>query len=147
MKRPAFPVAALLPLACVLVLPLPAFAASKSSVTSGHTVSTYTDSMRTERDNQQLRLQSSDRGVVVELARPSPLIGLITGDVIQLVGTVRVNRVQALTDAVRKRKTDSVVLTVERNGQTRLVRMSAQDCDDWITSHPEPPSPPIPADR
>ncbi|MEQ1512869.1 MAG: hypothetical protein ABL934_09345 [Lysobacteraceae bacterium] len=145
MKRPAFPVAALLPLACVLALPLTAFAASKSSVTSSRTVSTYTDSMYTERDDQQLRLHSSDRGVVVELARPGPLIGLITGDVIQSVGAVRVNHVRALTDTIRKREADNVVLTVQRNGQTRLVRVSAQDCDDWITSQPEPP--PVPAGR
>jgi len=155
MKRLVFPTVAFFSLACVTVLPLPACAASKSSATSSHTVSTqadsthtdsmHTDSMRTERDGQQLRLQSSDRGVVVDLARPSPLIGLITGDVIQSVGAVRVNHVRALTDTIRKRKADSVVLTVQRNGQTRLVRVSAQDCDDWITSQPEPPQ--VPADR
>ena len=155
MKRLVFPTVAFFSLACVPVLPLPACAASKSSATSSHTVSTqadsthtdsmHTDSMRTERDGQQLRLQSSDRGVVVDLARPSPLIGLITGDVIQSVGAVRVNHVRALTDTIRKRKADSVVLTVQRNGQTRLVRVSAQDCDDWITSQPEPPQ--VPADR
>ena len=155
MKRLVFPTVAFFSLACVTVLPLPACAASKSSATSSHTVSTYadsthtdsmrTDSMRTERDGQQLCLQSSDRGVVVDLARPSPLIGLITGDVIQSVGAVRVNHVRALTDTIRKRKADSVVLTVQRNGQTRLVRVSAQDCDDWITSQPEPPQ--VPADR
>jgi PDZ domain-containing secreted protein len=145
MKRLVFPAAAFFQLACVLVLPLPACAASEPSMTSSHTVSTYSDSMHTERDNQQLRLHSSDRGVVVDLAQPSPLIGLASGDVIQSVDAVRVNRVQALTDAVRKRKADSVVLTVQRNNHTRLVHMSAQECADWITSQPEPP--PIPADE
>lgn len=139
MKRPALPFAALLPLAYLLASLQPAHAASKPSAAD---MSTDADYMYTQRDSQLLRLQSSVRGVVVELAKPSPLIGLIADDIIQSVDSVRVNRVRALTDIIRKRKGHSVVLTVQRNGQTRTVRVSAQDCEDWMTSHPQPPSPP-----
>jgi S1-C subfamily serine protease len=131
---------ALLSIACSLAMPLAARTPSKHGASTSHTTTTYADSMHTQHDDQQLHLRSGDHGVVVELARPSPLIALMTGDVIRSVEGLRVDRVQALSDAVRRSKGSSLLLTVQRRGRLLQVRVSAKDLSQWMP--PEPPAPP-----
>ncbi len=140
MQRLALSSLAFLSLACSLALPLAAHTPSKHSASSSHTTTTYADSMHTQHDDQQLHLRSSDHGVVVELARPSPLIALMTGDVIRSVEGLRVDRVQTFGDAVRSAKGSGLLLTVQRNGRLLQVRVSAKDLSKWMP--PEPPAPP-----
>ena len=140
MQRLALSSLALLSVACSLALPLAARTPSKHSASSSHTTTTYADSMQTQHDDQQLHLRSSDHGVVIELAKPSPLIALMTGDVIRSVEGLRVDRVQTLSDAVRRGKGSSLLFAVQRNGRLLQVSVSAKDLAQWMP--PEPPTPP-----
>jgi hypothetical protein len=142
MKRLTLSSPALLAIACWLALPLMTQAASEHFSSHRRTVTTYADSMHTQHDDRQLHLRSSDHGVVVALAKPSPLIALMTGDVIRFVDGVRVDKIQTLTDAVRHGKGSTLVFTIQRNGQIRQVNVSAKDCVQWMP--PEPPPPPSP---
>lgn len=131
---------ALLSLACSLALPLAAHTPSRHLASSSHTTTTHADSMFTQHDDRMLHLRSSDHGVVVELARPSPLISLMTGDVIRSVEGLRVDRVQTLGDAVRHGKGSRLMFTVQRNGRLLQLSVSAEDLSQWMP--PEPPTPP-----
>jgi S1-C subfamily serine protease len=138
MKRLALPTLTMLSIACSLTFLLTTNAASKqpSAITTG--ITDTTDAIYTQHDDRKLHLISSHHGVVVNMAKPSGLIGLITGDVIQSVDDIDVNNVRALTDAIRLEKRNSAIFTVQRSGQVRQVRISAQDLAKWIPPEPSP---------
>lgn len=143
MKRLALPTLTMLSIACSLTVLLTTNAASKqpSAITTGITdtvITDTTDAIYTQHDDRTLHLISSHHGVVVNMAKPSGLIGLITGDVIQSVDDINVNNVRALTDAIRLEKRNSAIFTVQRSGQVRQVRISVQDLAKWIPPEPSP---------
>jgi serine protease Do len=73
---------------------------------------------------RQLRLPPSTRGVVVvdvDEGSPAAASGLHSGDVIQQVNRKQVTNVQQLQQAISQAGSDTIVLLVNRGGQTQFV--------------------------